>query len=174
LKAFFGDRYGAELFEMRIGKLRIEQGIAARFQSRRQMHQRDLARISHAREFAFGKKRRAKRQTVESADQLAPMPGFDTVGETAPVQGFKHVDDEIVDPGFVPVWLGLRTAADDLIESGIDGDVIAVRTNGAGQAARHVEFFQRKNAAFVWPDPKHLFGGAAFRHGKNTQPVGEQ
>jgi len=61
LKAFFGDRYRAELLEMRIGKLRIEQRITAGFQPRRQMHKRHFARISHAREFAFGKKRGAER-----------------------------------------------------------------------------------------------------------------
>jgi hypothetical protein len=132
LKAFFGDRYGAELLEMRIGKLRIEQRITTCLQPRRQMHERDLARIGHAREFAFGKKRAPKRQTIESANQPPPVPGFDAVGETAPVQSFKHVDDGIVDPGFVPVRLGLCTAADDLIEGGIGGDLIAVRTDGAG------------------------------------------
>jgi hypothetical protein len=61
LKALLGDGDCAELLEMRIGELRIEQRIAAGFQPRRQMHQRNLARIRHPRELALGKKRGAER-----------------------------------------------------------------------------------------------------------------
>src|SRR5712671_3804982 len=106
------------------------------------MDQRDLARIGHARELALGKERGAQRQAVKSTDQLSHMPGFNAVGTPSPVKGFEYLDDRIVDPGLAPVRLGFGTAAYDLIEGAVHGDVITVGANGAGKAARHMEFLQ--------------------------------
>jgi hypothetical protein len=60
LEALFGHSHGAELFEMRIGKLRVQERVAAGLQARRQVNKRHLARIRHARELAFGEERCAQ------------------------------------------------------------------------------------------------------------------
>jgi hypothetical protein len=102
------------------------------------------------------------------------MPSFDAVGIPPPVESFEYVDDGIVDPGLAPVRLGFGAAAYDLIEGAVHGDVVTVGADGAGKAAWHMEFLQRKNPAFVRPHPKHFFGGAAFGHRKYAEPIGEQ
>ena len=66
---------------MRVRELRIQQRVAAGLQPRREMHERDLARIPHAREFALGEERGRETETVEAADELALEPDLDAVRE---------------------------------------------------------------------------------------------
>ena len=64
-------------------ELAVEQAEAALDQPRHQMDQRHLGGVALAAEHALAEERRADRDAVEAADQLAVAPAFDAVGMAA-------------------------------------------------------------------------------------------
>ena len=73
------DLDSAELRQMRRHELRVEQPEIPEPQPRHEMHQRDLAGVGDPAEHALAKKRRAQRDPVKPADQLAVVPAFDAM-----------------------------------------------------------------------------------------------
>src|SRR6202008_833022 len=142
---------GAELLEMRVWKLRIEQAIAAHLQPRDKMDKGDFAGVGRARKFAFGEERRADAKAIHATGELALMPGLDRMREPARVQGFEHIDDGLIDPGFTPARRRRRAGADDLAERRVDAHLVAIVAPRARQASRHVEAIERGDAALARP-----------------------
>ena len=159
---------------MRIRELRIQQRIAAGLQPCGEMHERDLARIPHAGELAFGEKGGCEAEPVKTADELVFEPDLDAVGEPARVQCHEHIDDGGVDPGVAAIGSLLRAAADDVAKGGIDRDRITVRFDGRGEPARNMELVERQDAALVRPDPEDVLGVAALGHGEDAEAIGQQ
>ena len=60
-------------------ELRVEQPVAAGFEPRDQMHQRDLGSVARAVEHAFAEEGAAERDAVEPADQIVAVIDFDAV-----------------------------------------------------------------------------------------------
>jgi len=138
---------------MRIGKLRIQEAKASGLQPRREMHKRDLASVGHTGKFAFGEERRAERETIKTSYELVAVPGFDAVGQSAPMQHRKDVDDGIIDPGFAAIRPRFGATANDLGEFRIDRDLEAVGAHGGRKTPGHMKGVQRQDAAFVGTHP---------------------
>jgi len=64
-------------------ELRIQQLERCLAQARHQVHKDDFRGVGPPAEHAFAEKRRAHGNTVQAADQLLAIPGFDAMGEAA-------------------------------------------------------------------------------------------
>src|SRR5438552_7192992 len=102
---------------MRRQKLRIEQPVTAKAQPRHEMDERHLAGVGDPAEHALAKERRAERNAVKAADQLALMPAFDAVRRAALEQPGIELQDLVVDPGVGSLVAGFGTAAHDPLKS---------------------------------------------------------
>lgn len=90
----------AELPEMLVNELCVEQHKALPPKTRRQINKRNLARVCRGGEHALPEKSSADGNAVEPADKHVAIPGLDTVGETLFVQRDIERDDVVVNPRF--------------------------------------------------------------------------
>src|SRR4051794_37061914 len=97
-------------------ELRIEQAIAAGFQPRDEMHQRDLGGVARVVKHALAEKGAAERDAIEAADELRAVIDLDGVAMAALEQSAVDAPDTHVDPGAAAVGLRLRAALDDRLE----------------------------------------------------------
>jgi hypothetical protein len=89
-------------------KLAIEQGKAARLQSRDEPGQRDLGGVGRAADHALAEKGAAEREAVEPADQPIAVPAFDRMRIAQAVERDEHVLDRMVDPSVGAIGGRLR------------------------------------------------------------------
>src|SRR2546429_7863547 len=101
----------AKLRQMRRQELRDEKAITAESKPRHEMDERHLAGIGDPAEHALAKERRAERDAIEAADQLALVPAFDAVRRAALEQPGIELQDLVIDPGVGPLVAGFGTAA---------------------------------------------------------------
>src|SRR5437764_773651 len=94
-----GDLDPAELRQMRGQKLGVEQPVPAEPQARGEVDQRDLARIGDPAEHALAEKRRAERDAVQAADEIAVQPALDAVRRAAREQRVVEAQNLGVYPG---------------------------------------------------------------------------
>jgi hypothetical protein len=174
LEAFLRHRHGAELLEVRIGELRVQERVAARFEPRREMDECDLACIRHARKLAFGEECAPQRKAVEPADELALAPALHAMRLAASRKGIEDIDDRTVDPGLAAALTRFRAAADDVGECRVDADLEAVAFHRLRQPPGHMEGLQGKYPALVRPHPEHILCVPALGHRENSEPVSEQ
>ena len=100
-------------------ELAVEQPEPAHLQPRDQPGERYLRGVGAQREHAFPEKRAAQPNAVEAADQFAAVPGLYRMGVAEAMKLGEAALDFAVDPGLV----AFRTAADDLGEGTIAGDL---------------------------------------------------
>ena len=101
-------------------ELRVEQPVAAGFEPRDEMHQRDLRGIARAVEHALAEESAAERDAVESADQRVAVVDLDAVAMPSLVEPAIERADTCIDPGAGTARLGLGTALDHRIEVAVD------------------------------------------------------
>jgi len=140
--------------ELGVKKLKPSQ-----LEPRHQMDEGNLAGISREGEHALAKKGRAEGDAIETADQLAVLPTFDTMGEAAlkelAIEGF----DWAIDPSVLPirtVGIGHGALTHDSIEGCIDADLEGLSSYGPRETARDVELVQRKDAALFGIDEEDI------------------
>jgi hypothetical protein len=103
------------------------------------MHEGDLAGIGDPAEHAFAKEGSTERDAVQPADQYPVVPGLDAVCRCAGEERRIKPHDLLVDPCIGALFGRLRTAADDVLESGINTDLKPALPHDATQPVRHVE-----------------------------------
>ena len=164
----------AELRQMRRHELRVEQPVTPEPQPRHEMHQRDLAGVGDPAEHALAEKRRAERDPVKPADQLAIVPALDAVRRPAGEQRGVEAHDLLVDPGRRAGFAGLGAAPHHRLESGVATHREDAPPQYAPQAARHVQAVERQDAATFRIDPEQLRIIGRLRHRKNAGCIGLQ
>jgi hypothetical protein len=134
--AVFGARDfdDAELLQVGVDILCVEELETLPPQPRRQVHQHDLAGVRRRREHAFPAEGRAHGHAVDTSHEYAVLPGLDAMRMARGVQGRIQRDDLVVDPGF----LAFRAGADHRAESAVKTDLIGAPAQRADQTTGHV------------------------------------
>src|SRR5438067_6953913 len=104
---------------MRGQELGVEQAVTAEPQPRGEMDECDLARVGHPAEHALAEKRRAERDAVEPARQLAVEPAFYAVGRATGEEAAIEPQNLLADPGIRSLLVGFGAAAHHHLESGV-------------------------------------------------------
>ena len=152
--------------------LRVEQPVAAGDEARHQMHQRDLGSVARAVEHALAEEGAAERDAVEPADQRSAVIDLDGMAMAVLEQAAVDLADAGIDPGAGAVGLGLGAAVDHRVEIAIHPDRERRRAHGAREPRRHVETFERDDAAHVRLDPIERRIVGAFRHREDAAGIG--
>jgi hypothetical protein len=116
----FRDFCHAKLSKMLGLELRIEKHKPPFFQSFNEVYQSHFRGICLPRKHAFAKKRAAKRDAVQPANQLTVRPGFDRMAVAALKQLAAGTADWAVDPGAFPAGLCFGTAGYDPFKIRVD------------------------------------------------------
>src|SRR5690349_20021830 len=101
---------GAEALQMLRDELRVEQPVAADFQPRDEMHERDHGGVARAMKHALAEEGAAERNAVQSADQHVSLVHFHRVAISALEQRAVDASDARIDPGPAAVALGFGAA----------------------------------------------------------------
>ena len=155
-------------------ELAVEQAKAALDQPRHEMDQRDLGRIALAAEHALAEERRADRDAIEAADQLALAPAFDAVRMAAREQLAVERQDRLVDPALGMAGPRLGAGPHHAGEIGVGADLEDVLPHGARQTLGQVEAVERQHRAQPGIEPVELGIVAALAHREDADAIGLQ
>ncbi len=126
----------AELQQVIVDELRIQQNIAALPEAGDEVDQRNLAGIRRGRKHALAKERAAERNAVDAADQLFALPRLDAMRIALMMQRGVEVYNIVIDPGFRP---HIGAAANDACKIFIEADAVGALADGFGKALWHMQ-----------------------------------
>lgn len=159
---------GAELFEVGVGELGVEEGEAAGAEVVDEGDEADLAGVGAAEvgagEHGLAAEDRADAYAVEPADEGGGRvgdggggawdPGFDAVGVPGAVEEVEGADDVGAEPGVGALGCVLGAGADDAVEGAVGGDAEAALAEAGAERARDAEaVVEGEDGAAAWLDP---------------------
>ena len=144
---------GAELFEVGVGELGVEEGEASGAEVVDEGDEADFAGVGAAEvgagEHGLAAEDRAEGDAVEPADEDGGRvgdgcggawdPGFDAVGVAGAVEEFEGADDVGAEPGIGSPGGGLGAGADDAVEGVVGGNAEAALAHARAERAWDVE-----------------------------------
>lgn len=163
---FLADFIGAELEEVGVEVLGIEQFKLLFAKEIDQKHQGDFACIGNGVEHAFAAEHFADGHAIESAHQLIVLPDLEAVGQAKTVEFAIRFDDVFGDP--CVAGSERRTLLDDGLKVAVDGGFKHIFAVESGQVFRHFEpMVEGDESAFFWGMPIDLvvFVGIGHRKG---------
>lgn len=161
----------AELNEVLIVELCVEQHEAAIDQPGNQVDERNLRGIGGAGEHALAEECPAERDPVKATDQLVPVPAFHRMGMTAPVEAAVKIDDRGVDPGIRPVVMRFTAGFHDAGKCGVERDPERVLADAPFQAFGNMKAVERENTAKVRVDQEYPGVIARIRHREDAPAI---
>ncbi len=161
----------AELRQVFVHELGVQQLISPLPQPRDQIYQRDLAGIGCGRKHAFTEKSAADGNAIDAAHQLVAAPRLDAMRETCFVKLRIQINNLVIDP-----CIGARVGAarHDGAEGAIEGDAVRGLPYRALQPFRHMQPVDGQNAAQLRVIPFDRTRAAAARHRKHADGIGMQ
>lgn len=170
-----GDVLDAELFEVGVHELGIEQDVAASSEVFDEFDEAGLGGVGLPAEHGLAEERAADADAVESADESAVLPGFDGVCVSASVELGVDADDGGGDPGVGGVRAGLGAVFDDVAEGVIEGVGVAGVSDAFGQGASDFEaVVEGEDGAGVGAEPVDALAASPAGHGEQSDAVGVQ
>ena len=167
-----GDLAGAETGQVLGVHLAVDQREVAVAQALDQGDEGGLGGIVAAAEHRLAEEQPAQRQAVESADQLAVLPGLHRMGDAAAVQFEVGLLHRRGDPGAVGVAARGGAGADHRGEVLVEGDREVAAAQGLAQAARDVQLFREQHHARVGRPPEERL--SVLVPGEAAVPIGGQ
>ena len=161
----------AELHQVFVDELRIQQFIPLLPKPCDQIDQRDLAGVGCGRKHAFAEKRAADGNAIDPAHQFAAAPRFHAMRKTRFMQLRIKVDDFIVDPC---IFAHIGAAGHDSAKRMVEGDAVRRLPDRAPQPLRHVQPVDGQNAAQGRIVPFDGARAPAARHREHADGIGMQ
>ena len=162
----------AELAQVVGDELRVQEAVAARSQALDQRDERDLAGVARAREHAFAKECRPKRNPVQPTGQTSASPGFDAVRVAPPMQRTIQLDQLVVQPGARARGANFGAGLDHLGKVAVDADLELPPADHLAQALGLMEPLERQDPAAPRVNPVDGRVMAVVRHRKQPAGVG--
>jgi len=151
-------------------KLHVKQHESPGAQAVHKVGQRDFRGVGPAREHAFAEKGPAKRDSVNTANQLIVNGNFQRMGVSRPMQRAVKFGDFRIDPGF----RAIRTIAYSSGKIHIDPNAMVRPPDGPRQRAGNMKPIQRHDAAKLRIDPENLVRETTLGHRKYAARISAQ
>lgn len=164
---FLADFVGAELKEMGVEVLGIEEFEFLLAKELDEKDQGNFAGICHGMKHAFAAEHFAQGHAIESAHEFVILPHFEAMGEAKSVEFTIRVDDFLGDPSIAGSEGG--ALFDDCLEVAVDAGLERAFAVKSGQVFRHFEsMIQRDEASARGRMPINLIVFVGVGHGEGT------
>jgi len=164
-------RDSAELLQMAVHELTVEQAKTTHTQTRCEVNQRNLGRITLQAEHGLAKERAFDGNAVKAANELVVFPALDRV-QVAHIKEVEiHLNDGFVDPRVFTTNVGSSAELDHVKHRRVAANFKSVVQHRALEALWYVKLIQRQDAAFDGVYPVDIAVVAVVRHGKQANRV---
>ena len=168
---FLGDFVGAELKQVGVEVLGIEQFEFLFAQEFHKEDECDFAGIGRGMKHAFAAENFAEGHAVEATHELIVFPHFEAMRQSDAVEFAVGVDDFFRDPGIA--GSEGRTLSDHGFKFSVDAGFENAFAIESGQVFGHFEsMIEGYESALRWGMPKNLVVFIRICHGKRSRQVG--
>ena len=130
------------------------------------MDKGNLRRIGCAMKHAFAEEGGAEMNAVKPARKRGIRPALDCVDPANVEELAVEPFDPFVNPCLLSALAGSGATVDNGVKILVNSDLELAGANRLGEAFRHDEAVERKNAALLWVDPEQVWVLGAFGHWK--------
>ena len=162
---FLADFVGAELEQVGVEVLGIEQLKLLFAKEFHKENKCDFAGIGHGMKHAFATENFAKGHAIESAYELVVLPHFEAMGQAKSVKLAIRVDDFFGDPGIA--GSERRTLSDYVLKVAVDAGLEHAFSVESRQVFGHFEsMIEGNQSALRWSMPINLIVFVGVGHRK--------